>query len=190
MKQSRSGFTLIEILVVVAIIGILISIILPVLSRVRDQAKATRTRSLMDVLTIACDLYYNDWGGIFPPAFANPTSPSKNEGIEMLYKGLTTREGRSTRDYARDVSNDDLGDSDGDGAREFHDAWGNPLVYFDAPNYGKNCEYQAANGTTFSAVPQKNASDNRWYRPGKFMIWSVGKYGINKNGLEDNINNF
>ncbi len=89
MKERRAGFTLIEILVVVAIIGILISIILPVLSRVRDQAKVTRTKALMDVLSIACDLYYNDWGGIYPPAFANPTSPSKNEGIEMLYKGLT-----------------------------------------------------------------------------------------------------
>ncbi|GAB4165103.1 MAG: hypothetical protein Kow00107_11080 [Planctomycetota bacterium] len=189
MRKDK-GFTLIEILVVIAIIGILVAIILPVLARVKDQAKVTRTSSLITTLTIACDLYYNDWGGVYPPAFDSSGSAQKNGGIELLYRALTTREGRSTRDYATDVSIEDIGDVDGDGQREFIDAWGNPLVYFDSPNYSKSCEYQAANGVTFTAQPQRNPEDNRWYRPGKFMMWSVGKYGINKNGLEDNINNF
>ena len=187
--KRRDGFTLIELLVVIAIIGILAGLVLASLQAVRQKANATATESLIQALSIACDQYYQDWGGMYPPAFQNE-SPTRNEGIEMLYAGLTTREGRSTRDYAKDISRDSLGDVDSDSAREFIDAWGNPLVYVDSMNYDKHCEYVTETGQTFTAEPQRDPEDNRWYRPGKFMIWSVGRYGENHNGLEDNISNF
>ena len=187
--KCKKGFTLIELLVVIAIIGILSSLILVSIASVRNKANVVATRQLMTTLGIACEQYYTDWGGVYPPAYASE-SPSRNEGIEMLYHALTTREGRSTRDYARDISIDSIDDTDGDDAKEFVDAWGNALVYVNSANYTKKCEYISENGTTYEATPQRDSIDNRWFRPGKFMFWSVGKYGKNENGLGENVSNF
>jgi prepilin-type N-terminal cleavage/methylation domain-containing protein len=53
MREKRA-FTLVEVLVVIAIIALLLSILMPSLSRVRKQAKA-----------VACQLRLGQWGSIF-----------------------------------------------------------------------------------------------------------------------------
>ncbi len=189
MSKTR-GFTLVEMLVVITIIGILAGLVLAALGKVRQQARETETSSLIDTLSMACENYYTDWGGVYPPAFQGDNASETNEGIEMLYKALTTREGLSRRDYARDYPSDKIGDTDDDGKLEFLDSWGNPLVYFDSRNYSKTCEYVTRNNIKFTAQPQKDPRTNRYYRYGKFMIWSIGRYERNANGLEDNVSNF
>ena len=83
--KSDKGFTLIELLVVIAIIGILSSLILVSITSVRNKAKVMATKQLMTTLGCACDQYYTDWGGLYPPAFEEG-STSRNGGIELLYK--------------------------------------------------------------------------------------------------------
>ncbi|HPO51788.1 MAG TPA: DUF1559 domain-containing protein [bacterium] len=66
------GFTLIELLVVIAIIGILSALVLPVLSRAREQAKRVVCMNNLRQIGIATHVYANDYDG-FIPAGGNPT---------------------------------------------------------------------------------------------------------------------
>jgi len=56
-----AGFTLIELLTVVAIIALLIGILLPSLSRARDQARRTKVAALLDSIGKALEMFHNDF---------------------------------------------------------------------------------------------------------------------------------
>lgn len=60
------GFTLVELLVVIAIIGILVGILLPVLSTIRRNARESTTRAFIKSIETACSAYEFDFG-LYPP---------------------------------------------------------------------------------------------------------------------------
>ena len=62
----RRGFTLIELLIVLAIIAILSAILLPVLSRVRSQARRTVCISQLKQIGLATSMYRQDFDEIPP----------------------------------------------------------------------------------------------------------------------------
>jgi len=68
-SRSRYGFTLVEILVVIAIIAILAGVLLSALGGVQKSGQKTKANSLMQSFARACDMFALDHGrypGILP----------------------------------------------------------------------------------------------------------------------------
>jgi len=71
-RRPRGAFTLIELLVVISIISLLISILLPSLSRARDQAKGVHCLARLKDFGNSMAAYENISNGVLPPARWHP----------------------------------------------------------------------------------------------------------------------
>lgn len=60
MSRNRSGFTLVELLIVVVVLGILVAIALPRYSNTRDKAKIAALRTDLRNAETAEETYYAD----------------------------------------------------------------------------------------------------------------------------------
>jgi len=73
-RQRNRGFTLIEIMVVVVILGILAAIVVPRIMDQPDKARVAKAKQDIQVLTTALNLYKLD----------NFTYPSTQQGLQAL----------------------------------------------------------------------------------------------------------
>ena len=88
-RRKIKGFTLIELLVVVAIIAVLLALLLPALSRVREQTKTLKCVANLKQIGIAFFQYATENNDAFPfaanaPFFGNPDHPSEMPNLQVL----------------------------------------------------------------------------------------------------------
>ncbi len=107
MQQRQQGFTLIEIMVVVVILGILAALVVPQVMSRPDQAKVTVAQGDIKAIAAALDMYRLD----------NHVYPSTQQGLEALVKkpsGMPAAKNWNKDGYLKRLP---------------VDPWGNPYQY-------------------------------------------------------------
>ena len=74
MKMNKKGFTLIELMIVVAIIGILAAIAIPKFADLINKSKEGATKGALSTVRGAIQVYYGDNEGWFPAGDAALTT--------------------------------------------------------------------------------------------------------------------
>lgn len=103
--KRRSGFTLMEVLLVLAIIGVIMTMVVPKVLGRQQHANTDATKVSIGGLTQALKLYSLDHSGQFPVSA---------EGLNALLKAPGARDPRWRGPYLE---------------KEPVDAWGNPFQY-------------------------------------------------------------
>jgi len=117
MIRNEKGFTLVELLIVVIILGILAAVIIPQFGSSTDDAKLAALDSSLSSMRNGVELYYHEHGAVYPgekhqttgAAVANATECSAAFTAQMtLYSettGITanTKTATSKGPYIKDV---------------------------------------------------------------------------------------
>jgi len=122
------GFTILELTVVIAVIGILAAMLVPVFARAREQARSAQCANNLHQIGLALQMYAEDWGGRYPPQEDNLAAIAQRIGQDATFRcpsarftGLTKLDlDRLAR--ARHIEYLDLG-RQGGGSRSDLDQW-------------------------------------------------------------------
>jgi len=219
-EQLSRGFTLIEILVVISIIGVLAGLVGVIIARSSRKAEETGTIQLIKtVLDPKVRMFRQEFGGRYPmsdletmrkslrsKAYANVAFADGNDiniGIELLLVQLKHPDfSKKLQDDEMQMVETPLGNLDEDTftstppgcrdveAREVLDAWGSPLIYIYNGDYEKTFLVRNFRGEEVEVVAYKR-EDETFYNKDSFQIISLGPNGVQDfEEFGDDITNF
>ena len=120
-RSRRSGFTLMEVLLVLAILGVIMSMVVPRLLGRQQHANVDATRLSMRGVEQALKLYALDHGGSFPQT---------KDGLNVLLETPGQSDPRWRGPYLEEPA---------------LDAWGTPLTYqYPGRRNSKGCDIASA----------------------------------------------
>lgn len=203
IRHSRAGFSLIELLAVIVILGILAAFLVPGLMGMGDSTRGSLTRAQLSVIESAIKEYENEMGDYPPSAWNEDWGGQPNAvnlGAEVLFVTLWSESYGGVT-----IKEDELINSDGDEARkalttlgardlfELRDHWDNPIAYFHRRDYDRGDLYLTFDpesgdeyeDTVKAAMSAKTKSP---HNPRTFQLISAGPNGLF--GDEDDITNF
>ncbi len=129
-RRSRSGFTLIELIIVVGIISILAVVLIAVLLNAQSSGEKAKAKNFVDtVLPAAIGKWQEDNGrgtGDFPRSGTNKDG-AYYDGTIMLYEELILKPGKSGKGAY--IGDDQYLKGDANGKPVFLDPWNKPYVY-------------------------------------------------------------
>ena len=113
-RRRQQGFTLLEIMVVIVILGLLVAVVAPNVLQNQDRAMVEKARADIAVLEQSLDMYKLD----------NHVYPTTDQGLMALVKAPQT--GPQPKNYR----------SNGYIKRLPDDPWGNPYQYIQPGEHG------------------------------------------------------
>ncbi len=206
-KSRDRGFTLIEILVVITIIGVLAGLVSVLITKGRQQQLESSTKQLVQViLPMKIEMYRSEMGRF--PASTMETL-RKSGGKQKIWKNVATTDGNDLNaaietlviqlrhpDFSKRLQDDELGSIDpptgnldedefteipagstNAKAIELFDGYGSPVIYIYNADYDKTFMVMNHLGDTVEVVALKTP-DGTYYNPNKFQIISLGENGV------------
>ena len=89
VRRVRAGFTLIDVMITVVLIGILAAVVIPIVSGHLDRAQQTAASATQAMVRKALDMYFqrhNDWPPqITPDMFRPAEDVTMPRGYQLVY---------------------------------------------------------------------------------------------------------